>query len=262
MEVLMERIEVATTLARECGTILKNGFGTTFTIESKEGKQNLVTEYDNKVEQFLISNIRRIFPDDAILAEESGKHSNTAAEYTWVIDPLDGTVNFAHGIPIFCVSIGVIKNGKPILGVVYIPLLNELFSATLGEGAFLNGKPIRVSNERNIEKALLSTGFPYNMNENPLGCIDQFGKCIKMGYPVRRMGSAAIDLCYVAAGRLEAHWECSLMPWDVAAALCILNESGGKTTREDGSERDIFSNNDILASNGSLHNTMIDILKL
>lgn len=259
-----EITSVALEAAFKAGEILKKGFGTEFAIESKPGKQNLVTEYDKAAEKCLLNHIFSKFPDHNILAEESGEHRKSSSPYTWVIDPLDGTVNFAHGVPLFAVSIGVLEGNKPISGVVFHPLMNEVFVAELGKGAFLNQRKIRVTNTQGIERALMATGFPYNVDQNPLHCIDHFAKMQMMGVPIRRLGSAALDLSYVAAGRFDSYWEVSLYPWDMAAGKLIVEEAGGKVTHYDGSVHNLLSHEQtdqtVLATNGHLHRAMIDHL--
>ncbi len=246
--------------AIKSGEILKSGFGTSFEISSKEGKNNLVTEYDKLSEKKIIEHIHSIFPDHVFLAEESGKTGNFSKNVVrWIIDPLDGTVNFAHGLPIFSISIAAELNGELLSGVVYHPLLNELFVAKKGGGAFLNNKPISVSDNDNIDTAFLVTGFPYNVNQNPCGCIDHFVSIIKQGIPVRRLGSAALDLAYVAAGRFDGFWEINLHPWDVAAGVLLIQEAGGRISKYSGLPYSL-SDESIVASNGIIHPQLINVL--
>lgn len=253
---------VAIQAALRAGELLKRGFGTQFKSHSKTGIQNLVTEYDTAAEEAIISYIKTLFPDHAFLAEESGRSGIETSSVLWLIDPLDGTVNFANNIPIFCVSIAALVQKTAVCGVIYHPLLNELFIAEKGQGAFLNGRPIRVSNAENFEEAVLATGFPYNVTDNPHHCIDQFGKMVRLGVPIRRLGSAAIDLAYVACGRFDAYWEESLNPWDHGAGKLLVEEAGGKTTDISGGAHDNFSCGAILASNGKIHTKMIDKLRV
>ena len=233
-------LELAQSTALKAGSLLKDGFGTIFKIDSKEGKNNLVTEYDLKAEELIISEIKKNYPDHTFLAEESGKTGNEEFEYRWVIDPLDGTVNFSHNLPIFSVSIALEHNGKIVCGCIYNPILDELFSAEIGKGAFLNGEAIKVSDNPDFTRAYLVTGFPYNVNENPHDCINHFTKMLKMGLPIRRLGSAALDLCYVACGRFDGFWEVTLHPWDVAAGILFVQEAGGKVTHYDGKEYELI----------------------
>jgi myo-inositol-1(or 4)-monophosphatase len=243
--------------ALQAGELLKKGFGTHFKIESKPGRQNLVTEYDKTAEQFIISSIQKRFADHSILAEESGALTHSKSPYTWIIDPLDGTVNFAHGIPHFSVSIAVAKEEKVISGAVFQPMTQELFVAERGQGAFLNGTALSVSSDTSLDTALLATGFPYNADENPLHCIDHFALLQGQGIPIRRLGSAAIDLAYVAAGRFAAFWEVTLQPWDMAAGMLLVEEAGGRVTHYDGKKRSLFNDGTVLATNGHLHQQMI-----
>jgi len=248
-------LSLALQAALQSGELLRKKFGTEFKVSSKEGRHNLVTECDKASEKMIIDTIHKSFPHHAILAEESGA-SAQKNEVTWIIDPLDGTVNFAHSIPVFSVSIAVAIGDKVVSGVVYQPMTHEIFFAEKGKGSFLNGTRLSVSPTTSLEKAILSTGFPYNVNENPLNCIDTFAKLTRLGLPIRRLGSAAIDLSYVAAGRFDAYWEVTLHPWDVAAGQLIVEEAGGKVTDYAGNPRSLFSTGPILSSNGKLHQQM------
>lgn len=246
--------------ATKAGEILRAGFGTHFRISSKEGRNNLVTEYDTKSENFILDFIKSKFPHHFFLAEESGESGTVASdEVQWVIDPLDGTVNFAHGIPIFSVSIAATLHGETLCGVVYQPILDELFVAEKGKGSFMNGKPLHVSSSHDITSSFLVTGFPYNIDSNPHYCLETFVDIVKQGIPVRRLGSAAMDLCYVACGRFDGFFEIDLHPWDVAAGVIILSEAGGKITQYDQSDYSIFDHT-ILATNGLLHSPIAEIL--
>jgi len=252
--------QIAIQSALKAGEVLKKGFGTAFKISNKEGKNNLVTEYDLLAEKIIIDNIRGKFPDHNFLAEESGHtESGSRGNVRWIIDPLDGTVNFAHGLPIFSVSIAAERDGEVFCGVVYHPMLDELFVAVKGQGATLNGNPISVSRNADIDSSFLITGFPYNVNENPCNCIDLFVDIIKRGIPVRRLGSAALDLAYIAAGRFDGFWEISLNPWDVAAGILLVREAGGQVTQFNGMEHELTSES-MLATNGSLHRGLVSIL--
>jgi myo-inositol-1(or 4)-monophosphatase len=252
---------VAIHAALRAAELLKRGFGTSFEISSKKGIQNLVTEYDKAAEELIISTIHGRFPDHSFLAEESGSSGTENSSVVWIIDPLDGTVNFAHHIPHFSVSIAASVNKEIISGVVCQPMLGELFVAEKGEGAFLNGRPLHVTSTSDFEHAILATGFPYNVHENPLKCVDRFCEMTKLGVPIRRLGSAAIDLAYVAAGRFDAYWEVSLHPWDMAAGKLLVEEAGGKVTHYDGTPHRIFHYDTLVASNGVLHQKMIASLR-
>ncbi len=249
---------VAKEAALIAGKILSDGFGSSFEITNKEGKNNLVTEYDYLAEKAIIDYIKNSFPDHQFLAEESGDTGITG-NYLWVIDPLDGTVNFAHSVPIFSVSIACLYDGELITGVVYQPMQNELFIAEKGKGAYLNDRKISISNTNDFFSSYLVTGFPYNISENPDNCLKHFVDIIQNGIPVRRLGSAALDLAYVAAGRFDAFWEISLNPWDVAAGMLLVQEAGGKVTQYDKTKYTIWDKS-LIASNGIIHNEISDIL--
>lgn len=251
---------IAIEAALLAGEILRQGFGSHFNISSKEGKHNLVTDYDHKSEKAIIEFLSENVENSHFLAEESGASGEKNKGTFWIIDPLDGTVNFAHEIPIFSVSIAAQQNDRTIAGIVYQPMTHELFVAELGKGAFLNGRKIKVSNVFNIENAMLATGFPYDLAENPFHCIDHFVDILKLGIPVRRMGSAAIDLAYTAAGRFEGYFEVELGPWDVAAGKLLVEEAGGKVTQWDGTPFDIHSRETIFASNKHIHDATSLIL--
>ncbi len=245
-------------IAQEAGAIVREGFGQNFLIETKGSLTNLVTEYDKKSEKEIINFIRKEFPSHSVLAEESGNHKS-GSEYLWVIDPLDGTTNFAHGLPIFSVSIGVQKNGETICGVVYDVMRDALYSAELGSGAFCNGRKLSVSQNSDIRKSVLVTGFPYNISENPDHAFEHFIAFLKNARAVRRLGSAAIDFCYTAEGVFDGFWEVFLHPWDMCAGKILVEEAGGIVTDFNGNEINIFSKQ-ILATNRFIHNEMISIL--
>lgn len=256
---LTKLLEVAKESALMAGAILKEGYGTTFNISSKEGKNNLVTEYDYKAEKVIIDNIKKYFPDHIFLAEESGNTGNDIDKIRWIIDPLDGTVNFAHSLPIFSVSIAAEFNNEIFCGAIYQPMLNELFYASKGYGAFLNNNPISVSKNSDFESSFLVTGFPYNINTNPHNCIDHFVSIIQRGIPIRRLGSAAIDMAYVACGRFDGFWEINLNPWDVAAGIILVKEAGGSVTQYDKKPYKIFDDT-ILVTNGLIHDIISEDL--
>lgn len=252
---------IAVEAAKNAGALLQQGFGSYFEIESKPGMQNLVTEYDLISEKAIITIISDHFPDHAFLAEESGSIHKGSSPVTWIIDPLDGTVNFAHNIPLFSVSIAAFVDGAIVSGVIYHPMAQELFVAEKGKGAFLNTKPISVSKTSDFKNALMATGFPYDVDKDPLNCVEKFAKMQLKGVPVRRLGSAAIDLAYVAAGRWDAYWEVGLHPWDMAAGKLLVEEAGGMTSHWDGTPHEVFGYSTMLASNGQLHPAMIEHLK-
>lgn len=254
---MSELRQFAALIARRAGALLLEGFQKPHEIRFK-GEIDLVTEMDLASEAAIIEAIEERYPDHAILAEESGKHDR-ASRYRWVIDPLDGTTNYAHGLPIFCVSIGLEKDGEPYLGVIYAPALNELYEAETGEGAYLNGKPIRVSEATALNQSLLVTGFPYDVQDKSSN-VEDFGRFIHKARAVRRLGSAAIDLAWVAAGRFDGFWEPRLGAWDMCAGTVVVREAGGRVTAYDGGPFSIH-NKEILASNGKLHPAMVDVLQ-
>lgn len=233
-------------------------FNSDFKISNKEGVNNLVTEADHASEKAILSVIKSRFPEHQVLAEESGETIQDSV-YKWIIDPIDGTVNFAHGIPLNCVSIGIEHNGEMVMGAVYNPHLNEFFFAEKGKGAMLNDKPICVSNETQSVKACLVTGFPYTYINMPNGPLEIFERFIRKGVPVRRLGSAAIDLCWVACGRFDGFYEHKLEPWDSAAGYLIVEEAGGKVTDFTGSKFSVYQHR-LLATNGKIHDEMLALI--
>ncbi len=243
--------------ATEAGAqVLKHYFASsTLQISNKEGINNLVTEADHASENAIIDCIRESYPDHSILCEESGEH-HTSSEYKWIIDPIDGTVNYAHGIPICCVSIGIEHEGRLIMGAVYNPFMKEFFFAERGKGAVLNGDPIKVSGQTHVERSCVVTGFPYTYLDVPNGPLEVFDRFIRRGVPVRRLGSAALDLCWVAAGRFDAFYEHKLQPWDSAAGVLIVEEAGGKVTDYTGESYSVYQPA-ICATNGIIHEEML-----
>ena len=233
-------------------------FNKAFTISNKEGVNNLVTEADHASEKAIISVIHSHFPNHHILCEETGEIVMDST-YKWIIDPIDGTVNFAHGIPLNCVSIGIEQDGKVIMGAVYNPHLNEFFFAEKDKGASLNDKPIFVSEQQNVINACLVTGFPYTYINMTNGPLDIFERFVRKGVPVRRLGSAAIDLCWVAAGRFDGFYEHKLEPWDSAAGYLIVEEAGGKVTDLLGNKFSIYQHK-VLATNRKIHDEMIAVI--
>ena len=246
-------------ISKEAGELIKNAFGKQHSIEYKTNELNLLTEADKASEKLITDFIRKKYPSHGILAEE-GSEFNKTAEYLWVIDPLDGTTNFAHGLPIFSVSIGLQKNGETIAGVVYDVNRNIIFSAEQGSGSFEDKSRINVNNNENLGHSMLVTGFPYNVKENPDKCYERFIEFLKTARAVRRLGSAAIDFCYVANGAFDGFWEVSLQPWDLCAGKLIVEEAGGLVTDFEGNKIDIYSKR-ILATNGRVHQKMIDVMK-
>ncbi|MBT8330736.1 MAG: inositol monophosphatase [Deltaproteobacteria bacterium] len=239
--------------------ILRDCFGHISQIGQK-GAFDLVTEADTASEKIIIQTIRNAFPDHAILAEESGvNHGN--AEYQWFIDPLDGTTNYAHQLPVFSIAIALAVREKMTLGLVLNPMDGELFAAVTGSGATLNNMPIHVSSTPSVHKSLLVTGFPYDFSEIMEPAMKRFSVCQNTSQGVRRLGSAALDICYVACGRFDAFWEQNLKPWDKAAAAVIATEAGALIS--DFANRPFAINqNEILVSNGLIHQEMLSLLEL
>lgn len=229
-------------------------------MSSKDGRHNLVTEYDYLSEKTILSFIEDNVKNSAFFAEESGKKGAQDAEVLWLIDPLDGTVNFAHHLPVFAVSIAALYKNELFSGIIYQPLTEELFVAEKNKGAFLNQKPIHVSSTSDLSEAILATGFPYNLETNPFHCIDHFVDIMKIGLPIRRLGSAAVDLAYTAAGRFEGFFEVGLSPWDLAAGALIVTEAGGKISHWEQESFDLFQKQPVLASNKLIHSDLLRIL--
>jgi len=251
-------IEDIIKIAKDAGSVIREGFGTNFNIEYKTNESNLVTTIDKASEKLITEFIKKNYPSHGILAEEGGEIKNTS-EYVWVVDPLDGTTNFAHGLPIFSVSIGVQKNSKTVAGVVYDVMNDIVYSSELGSGSFANGKKLNVNENDKLNHAVLVTGFPYNIAENPENALEKFSALTKASRAVRRLGSAAIDLCYVARGVFDGFWEVHLHPWDMCAGKLIVEEAGGLVSDFAGKDIDIYSKK-ILATNGKIHKTMIEFL--
>ncbi len=245
-------------ISKEAGEIVRDGFGKKFKIEYKSNETNLVTEIDKASEKHIIDFVKKKYPAHNILAEESGE-KKAGSEYLWVIDPLDGTTNFAHGLPIFSVSIGLQKEGKTIMGVVYDVMQDVVYFAEEGNGAYANSERIKVSLNDKINHSVLVTGFPYNISENPENALEKFSALTRKARAIRRLGSAAIDLCYVARGVFDGFWELFLHPWDICAGILIVEEAGGIVTDFNGKEIDIFAKR-ILASNRALHPGLMEII--
>ena len=237
---------------------LSRFFNKSFIVSNKEGINNLVTEADHASEKAILDVIYKEFPDHHILSEEAGEIIQDS-NYKWIIDPIDGTVNFAHSIPLCCVSIAVEYKGEIILASVYNPIMNELFFAEKAQGATLNDKPIRVSKKQNVVNACLVTGFPYTYLDMPNGPLQIFEKLIRKGIPVRRLGSAATDLCWVAAGRFDGFYEHKLQAWDSAGGYLIVEEAGGKVTDFNGGKFSPYQPH-ILATNGDIHEEMLAVI--
>jgi myo-inositol-1(or 4)-monophosphatase len=253
-------LDAAVEMARAAGALLREGYGRAHKPERK-GRIDLVTEYDRRSERLLLGEIAHRFPNHAVLAEESGASApgERAAPVRWLVDPLDGTTNFAHNYPFFCVSIAAEADGRLVAGAVFDPVRDELFATAAGKGATLNGEPIRVSDIERVENALLVTGFPYDVREHPGRSLPLFEAFLMRAQGIRRDGSAALNLCYLAAGRFDGFWEGHLAPWDMAAGVLMVREAGGVVTDYAGGEFRL-DRREILASNGPLHQEMKAIM--
>ena len=248
----------AVAIAREAGTLLKKKLNDIHTIVFK-GEIDIVTEADRMSEDMILAAIRNRFPTHDIMAEESSA-TETGSAFRWIIDPLDGTTNYAHGYPVFCVSIALEKRGEVILGVVYNPMLDEMFVAEKQKGACLNGDRLSVSGTPVLSHGLLATGFPYDIRKDRNNNINYFIQMARKVRAIRRAGSAALDLAYVAAGRFDGFWELKLMPWDTAAGCLMVREAGGSVTDLFGAPYQLASPH-VLASNGALHQDMMTVFK-
>jgi len=252
-------LAVAVEAARSAGALLLDYSKTGFRIEHKN-PINLVTDADRAAERCIIDTISGQFPTHRILAEEQGLTVQASSRYQWIVDPLDGTTNYAHGFPLYAVSIGVERDGECVIGVVFDPTRNELFTAQAGAGACLNGDSIDVSKVDSLDRALLVTGFAYDIRETANNNLDHFARFALKAQGVRRTGSAALDLCSVAAGRLDGFWEVRLSPWDMAAGAVILREAGGSITDFWGRTHSIYGK-ELVASNSLIHQAMLNVLQ-
>ena len=246
------------TWARGAGEILMSGLGQKIQVDHKS-EIDLVTEMDRLSEAFLLDRIREHYPDDRIVAEESGITQGNNGN-VWHIDPLDGTINYAHGIPIFAVSLGYMQDGEVKLGVIYDPVRDECYTAKRGKGAFLNGKRLHVSAVDQLIQSLLVTGFPYDIRERKDNNLDHYSNLSMQSQGVRRLGSAALDLCYIAAGRFDGFWEVEIQSYDIAAGILIVEEAGGTVTDVYGGPDFLKPPCSILATNGHIHQAMLDVL--
>jgi len=245
-------------MARRAGAILRQGYGHKHEIQHK-GIIDLVTDSDHRSEELILGSIREKFPAHRIITEESGTLSGDD-EHCWYIDPLDGTINYAHDVPLFSVSVAYAFRHQLQLGAVYEPMRDECFSAERGRGARLNGQPLKVSDARALQESLLVTGFPYDLWQKPEEHLKFFGRFSTRSQGVRRLGSAALDLCYVAAGRLDGYWELSIKSYDIAAGALIATEAGAVTTKVDGTPDLLTPPCSILAANPILHPLMLEVL--
>jgi myo-inositol-1(or 4)-monophosphatase len=253
-------IEIVETLARQAGEILREGYGRPHEIGYK-GRIDLVTETDRRSEEFIIREIEKRFPEHTIIAEESGsKRKGNGDGGAWYIDPLDGTINFAHGVPCFAVSLAYVEHNEIRLGVVYDPLRDECFTAERGGGAWLNEDRLCVSQTKELVECLLTTGFPYEKANGLDRNLALYGRFAHLTQGVRRPGSAALDLCYVAAGRFDGYWELDVEPWDCAAGALLVQEAGGRITSADGKSDFFRAPISIVAANPGIHNRMMEII--
>ena len=251
-------LAVAWDAANMAGEIIRRSWQQPKTIDYK-GAIDLVTSVDRESERQIVETLRKRFPNHSILAEEETDRVGTQSSHRWIIDPLDGTTNFAHSYPQFSVSIALECDGEVILGLVYDPLRTECFQAVKGEGATLNGSPIRISGVKELDKALLATGFPYDQRERADVYLSFFKAFMTRSQGIRRNGSAALDLCYVACGRLDGFWELKLRPWDTAAGALIIEEAGGRLSDLSGNKFTIWGE-ETLASNSAIHDEMVNAL--
>ncbi|MBW7957479.1 MAG: inositol monophosphatase [Deltaproteobacteria bacterium] len=249
---------IAVQAAKRAGSLLKERLGKYGEVEFK-GAIDLVTEADRASEDLIMGEIRKAFPGHGILTEESPEVVKDSP-FKWIIDPLDGTTNYSHGFPFFCVSIAFEEEGAVVFGAVYDPMLDELYTAERGRGAFLNGKEIRVSSADSLGRSLLATGFPYDLRVADDNNLDHFSAFSLKAQAIRRAGSAALDLCYTASNRFDGYWEMKLRPWDVAAGALMVKEAGGLVTDFGGGPFSIYGR-ECLASNGKIHGHMIKVLK-
>ncbi|MFH1062839.1 MAG: inositol monophosphatase family protein [Candidatus Omnitrophota bacterium] len=253
----MKELAVATDAALLAGKLIKSCLGKRKKVRYK-GAINIVTDVDEKAEDLIVKKLSKAFPGYGILAEERPEEKKGEAK--WIIDPIDGTTNFAHGFPFFSVSIALEKKGQTVLGVVYDPMREELFTACKAKGAFLNKKRIKVSRVKDMGKSFLATGFAYDFKTTKQNNIQNFSNFLMASMAVRRAGAATLDLCYVACGRFDGFWELDLCAWDTAAGELIVREAGGKVTKADGSKFSNYGKNNIVASNGLIHKDMVNIL--
>jgi len=251
-------LEFAVDVARSAGAIQKSRYeDASVTVEHK-GLLDLVTEVDIECEKLVTELIAEKYRDHGVLAEE-GTALKNSSDYLWIVDPLDGTTNFAHGFPMFCVSIALVKKGKTLIGVAYDALRDELFTAVTGGGAFLNGRRIKVSEVAQMDDALLATGFPYDIRSNSDNNLDHFNRVVVNCQAIRRAGSAVLDLCYTACGRFDGFWEKSLFAWDMAAGALIVEEAGGIVTDMSGETLNLYGKT-IAAANRNIHCELLELL--
>lgn len=242
-------------IARQAGRILSDGYEKDFQVDFK-GEIDLVTEIDRQSEDYILGEISRKFPGHSIMAEESGE-TNGSTEHLWIVDPLDGTVNYAHGVPLFSVAIAYAHRGALTFGAVYDPMRDEMFLAERGHGAWLNGRPLRARQEADLSRSLLVTGFPYDVRTTENNNLGNYAKFALNSQGVRRLGSAALDLCYVGAGRFDGYWELSLKAWDLCAGALVAMEAGAKVTDARGQVNFLKPPLSVIAANPALHEKIL-----
>jgi myo-inositol-1(or 4)-monophosphatase len=252
-------MRVAVRAAYRGAEVLRSGLGSGFEVRRK-GPRDLVTDLDFASEKEIVRTIREAFPDHAVVAEESG-NASAAPGLGWLVDPLDGTVNYAHRVPFFGISIALVDGQVPVVGVVLNPVSGELFSAVAGQGSRLNGDPIRVSDQARLDGSLLATGFPCGLEQGLDTLTGRLERCLKASGGVRRLGSASLDLCFVASGRFEGFWEQGLQPWDLAAGILIVREAGGNVTDFAGGP-DVLPKGEVLATNNRIHAEMLALMEV
>lgn len=257
-----ELSQVAYQAAKQAGDLLRSGYQTDFDITPKEMKNDVVTSYDYASEHLIVSLLKEKFPTHSFLCEERGSIPHPEGSICWMIDPLDGTVNFAHHLPLFCISIAASHKHEIICGVVYAPIIQEMFVVEKNKGAYLNGKKLQTSLADSIYSAYMATSLSFNLHLNPNKSIDLFSRMAHLGSPLRALGSTALNLAYVAAGRLDAYWSVggSISPWDVAAGKLLVEEAGGLVTQSDGSLYLMEESPSLLATNGKLHPQLLNVL--
>lgn len=256
-----EYLDIATTAARQAGEILIAYWNQTYAISNKNGFSNLVTEVDHQSEKSILTTLLQRYPHHGIIAEESTHSEIPEKEFIWLVDPLDGTTNYTHRLPLVSISISLLHKGVPIVGIVYNPMLKEFYHAIRGGGAYLNDVPIKVSTVADLSSSLLVTGFAYDRHTNPNNNYAEFKHLSQISQGVRRLGSAALDLAFVAAGRLDGYWERGLKCWDVAAGILLVEEAGGQVSGYHGQPYDIFASQ-ILATNGHIHAHLSQALQM
>jgi myo-inositol-1(or 4)-monophosphatase len=251
-------------IAREAGALLRDGLGQGLSIQEKGTAVDWVTQFDEQAEALIVSRLQTAFPDHGLVAEE-GSRANGDSPLTWYIDPLDGTNNFAHGLPVFCVSLALFEGNRPLVGIIYDPMRDECFSGASGLGATLTTAdrttPLQVSGATQLVHSLLATGFPYDRHTTKIDNVEPLLRFLKRVQGIRRAGSAALDMAYVAAGRLDGYWEYKLNSWDIAAGVLLVQEAGGQVTLIDGTPFSLSDSISLMASNGRIHPLMLDVLQ-